>query len=276
LATGVLFAALAALAYEIGYVLQALGARAAPSAHPGAGLLASLVRQPTFLAGAVIGVLGFALQVLALRHAPLAIVQPILALGLIALLVLARVVLGERPGRREAAGALLVAAGAATVFAVAPNRPHAPSAGASYVLLALALVAASPFVLRARNGRSLVAAAAAADVLVALAGDRLGEAHSSVGVLGWGALAAGAALGAVTSESAALQRLPVVRVGPVILAAQAIVPVLLAGVVAGEALPGRAAAVGLTAGLATLGAGVALLASSNALARVMAPEAPAR
>ena len=271
-----MFAALAALAYEAGYVLQALGARDTPTAHAGAGLLRSLLQRPAFVGGAALGIAGFGLQVLALRHAPLAVVQPILALGLIVLLLLARFVLHERPGRREAVGALLVAIGAGVVFAVVPNRHHGVAPGATYVLVALGLIVASPFLLRARAGWWLVTAAAASDVLVALAGDRLGDASSLSAAPGWLLVVAAAAVAALTSESAALQRLPAVRVGPVILAAQAIVPVLLASVVAGEALPSGTHAVLLGAGLTILGAGVTLLASSQALAHVMAAEAPAR
>jgi drug/metabolite transporter (DMT)-like permease len=271
---GIVLAALAALAYELGYVLQAGGARDVPRARPGAGLVAALVRRPAFVGGAVLGIAGFALQVLALRHVPLAVVQPILACGLLVLLVLARVVLGERPGRRELAGALLVGAGAALALAVAPELRHGDPSAAPYVLAALGALVVAPLALRLHGAWWLVAAAAAADVIAALCGARLGGAGSTAAGIAWAASAGGAAIAAVTSESAALQRLPAVRVGPVIVAAQAVVPVLLAGVAAGQDFPdssGERAV--LAAGLALLTAGVLLLASSRAVAGVMAAEA---
>jgi drug/metabolite transporter (DMT)-like permease len=272
---GIVLAALAALAYEIGYVLQARGARDAPRVRPGPGLLAALARRPAFLAGSVLGVAGFGLQVLALRHAPLAVVQPILACGLLALLVLARVWLGERPGRRECAGALLVAAGAALALSVAPHLRHGDPSGARYVLAALGVLVVAPFALRLRAAWWMVVAAAAADVVAALCGARLGAAGSTAAGIAWAALAAGAAIAAITSESAALQRLPAVRVGPVIVAAQAVVPVLLAGVTAGQAFPQSAAdRTLLGAGLALLAAGVVLLASSRTIAGLMSAEVP--
>jgi drug/metabolite transporter (DMT)-like permease len=265
---GIVFAVLASLAYEAGYVLQAYAARAAPPAVASPGMLARLLRQRAFVAGSLLGIGGFCLQVLALRHAPLAVVQPILALGLIALLGFATVVLGERPGRRELAGVLVVTVGAALVFAVAPTAHGHPGGAAPYVLGALVLVVAAPFAVRARPGWALVASVAAADVVVALAGARLGAHHGLA--LGWLLLAAAAALAAVTAESVALQRLPAVRVGPVVLAAQAVVPVLLAQAVAGERLPTGTDLVVLAAGLTALAAGVVLLASSQELAAVMA------
>lgn len=267
-AGGVLLAALAALAYESGYALQALGARAVPAAAATPGLLARLVRRRAFLAGAALGVTGFALQVLALHRAPLAVVQPVLALGLVGLLAFATAVLGERPGRREVGGVLAVAAGAALVLAAAPATRHAPGDAAPYVTAALVALAAGPLLARATGGWWLVLSVAAADVLVALAGARLGG--DGRVAPGWALLAGGCALAAVTAESAALQRLPAVRVGPVVLAAQAVVPILLGPVVVGDRLPGGGALAAFAAGLAVLAAGVVALASSRRLAAVMA------
>ena len=86
----------AAACYEVGYALQARASRRAPvkiELRP--GLLASLARQRLWVGGVSLAVLGWPLQLLALRYAPLTVVQPTLALGLVLLLALAARYLGE-------------------------------------------------------------------------------------------------------------------------------------------------------------------------------------
>ena len=264
---GVALAGGAALAYEGGYVLQALAARRLdPAAVAGPGLLGALVRQRVFLLSAAFGVAGFGLQVLALHHAPLAVVQPVLALGVVLLLVMARVVLGERPTRRDLSGAVAIAAGAAAVATLAGSERHAPALSGDVVLALLSLLALAPLVIWRRRAWWLVSAAASADVLVALAGARAADAGALTATLAWLVVAGLAALAALTDESAALRELPAVRVGTSVLAAQALAPVLLAPLVAGQSWPsGELERLGTVAGLAALVAGIVVLVSSPTL-----------
>ena len=104
-ALGALAAAGAAACYETSYALQALEARRVPvSEHVQVSLLARLVRRPLWLGAIAIAVAGWPLQLLALALAPLTLVQPIIALGVVLLLVLASRILHERIGPRELLG----------------------------------------------------------------------------------------------------------------------------------------------------------------------------
>jgi hypothetical protein len=79
---------LAALLLSSGTVLQAIDSRRVSSDDaPRLSLLGRLLRRPVWLLGTVIGYLAFPLQLLAVSHAPLVLVQPVHACGL--LLVLA-------------------------------------------------------------------------------------------------------------------------------------------------------------------------------------------
>jgi drug/metabolite transporter (DMT)-like permease len=266
-AAGLALALAAALVFEGGYVLQARAARSVPSGQA-VGLVGPLLRTPAFAGGALCGVVGFALQALALSRVPLAVVQPVLALGLIALLVFATRFLGERPGPQEVGGVVLVACGTALTVAVAAPLEGEPGRHAWVVLVALGAVAGVALLSRSRVGWLLVGGAAAGDVLAALAAARLGAAglHEPW----WAAVAAAGALGAVLSESAALQTLPAVRVGPVVLAAQVVGPVLLAGPVTGQPWPSGGDGVLTALGLAVTASGVVMLAASRQVAALSA------
>src|SRR4051812_7438718 len=148
---GVLIALLAAACYETGYVLQAGEAREAPARDAlRASLLARLFARPRWLVGTVLGLAGAALQAVALGLAPVTVVQPVLALGLVGLLALAHRVLGERVGRREIAGAALIIGGVIAVALSALDRSsQVTSRGAlAAVLVVLAAFAAVPYVRR--------------------------------------------------------------------------------------------------------------------------------
>lgn len=109
---GAAVAAGSALLYDAGYVLekQALATLPPIRLHP-ADLLRTAARSPRWLAGFVAMLAGLVLQVVALTLAPVAVVQPILAGGLIALAAVGPQVLGERlTGRQKAALVLVLAA----------------------------------------------------------------------------------------------------------------------------------------------------------------------
>lgn len=268
MALGLLAAVLAAVCYESGYVLQALEARMAPRvAALRPSLLLRLAARRRWLAGTALSLAGAGLQILALARAPVTLVQPVLALGLVALLLLARTVLGERVGVLEVAGAGAVMAGVTAVAAAGPDRTnHVTSVPALVLLLApFALLTLLPFVLRGRVLLGLAAAAAAAgDALAAVALKLTANAAAS-GRPGLAVLAgAGAALAgalALTAEMSALRGLPASRVAPVVLSAQVIVPAVAAMVAFGE--PVSAAVV---LGVVAAGAGAGLLGASGAIA----------
>src|SRR3954469_5389890 len=144
--------------------MQALEARRAdPGRALRASLLGWLLRRRLWLAGTGLSLVGAALQAVALLLAPLTLVQPTLALGLVALLVLGRVVLDEPVGMRERlAGARRLPgapAGARRAPAPPPPAPAPPAPAGARGALALALPA--PWGAPGREPRAAVAGAAA-------------------------------------------------------------------------------------------------------------------
>jgi drug/metabolite transporter (DMT)-like permease len=276
---GLLGALGAAACYEVAYVVQAAEARAVGTAHAlRASLLARLAGRPRWLAATVLSLLGAGLQVLALGHAPLSVVQPVLAGGLILLLGLSRLVLGERSGRREATGVIAVLAGVIAVAAAHP--PHVgrtpPGAALAAELVLLTAVAVLPFAVRGHglSARVAVLGAAAGDAVAALALKLVAdELHrgAPAAAAGWAALAAVAGLLALTAEMSALQRLRATAVAPVVLAAQVLVPVVTAVALLGERWGATPLGGGvLGAGVLLVAAGAALLGSSPAVGSVRA------
>ena len=108
---GVALALAAAVAYNAGYLLekQALTALPRLPARPVA-LVRTVVRSRRWLAGFAAMLVGLGLQVIALTLAPVMVVQVVLAAGVLALVVLARLVLGERIGSRDWTALALVLA----------------------------------------------------------------------------------------------------------------------------------------------------------------------
>ena len=272
----------AACCYDTGYALQALEARRAPArAALRPALLAHLLRRPLWVGGTLLSVAGWPLQVLALRHAPLTLVQPTLALGLLLLLVLGVRILGEHVGLREIAGVATIIGAVVVVALAAPNEPGKVSAGAWTVaaLAVLGSVAVLPFAVSA-VARSpvvlLVAGAGAADGLAAFVAKVVAQdvTHGEwLAVVAWAALVAAAVLLGVIAESTALQRAAATRVAPAVLSMQIAIPVILAPLVGGEGwgdspLEGAV----LAAGLAALVVGVALVGGSRAVAGVIAEQ----
>jgi len=199
-------------------------------------------------------------------------VQPTLALGLVLLLVLARRVLHEAIGGREWVGAALIVAGVSVVALCAParNPGGGSSAAVAVTMLAVGALAAGPHLLRRCRAGIAVMAAAAGDVWAAVALKLAADAVAAGRILAAGCWALGCAIAAVlalAAEAGALQRVAASRAGPIILASQVAVPVLLAPVLFGEAWSGTpAGGVALGAGLAAVTAGVAVLGASRPVA----------
>ena len=270
MALGLIPALAAAGCYETGYMLQALEARAAPREQAlRASLLMRLIARPRWLAGTALAIAGAALQLVALALAPVTLVQPVLALGLVLLLVLANRVLGERIGPLELCGSGLLIAGIVVVAIESPERSNGVSSLLALVLITapLALLTLLPFVLRARAPLRLALFAAAAGDSLAAIGLKLGADGGALGRLGLAALAiAGAAVAgllALTAEMSSLRVLPASHVAPVVVAAQVIVPA-----VAAMAAFGEPASAPVVAGVGLAAAGAALLGGSGAVAGV--------
>jgi len=134
---GVLAAVVATMLYALAVVLQK--AEAERVTTQGLQILGSLARRPVWLLAIALQVAGLGFHSFALTRAPVAVVQPIIAAGVLFVVVFAFLVLGERPRRREAIGVACLIGGIALLV-----RELRGSSAIASVLpqdLALALVA---------------------------------------------------------------------------------------------------------------------------------------
>lgn len=133
----------AAALFGTANVAQMRAARrtATSTRRPGA-LLIPLLRDRLWLAGFGASVLGYLLQAVALYAAPVVLVQPLIVAELLFALPLAAALAGTRLGRREWAGAVLVAGGLA-VFELmtrpSGQRTHLPLSRWAAMTLGVAL-----------------------------------------------------------------------------------------------------------------------------------------
>jgi hypothetical protein len=280
---GLLAAFAASGLYSAGIALQASEARRLAAEHGlRISLLRRLVARPRWVAGISLDVAGWALQALALGLAPLTLVQPALAVGLVFLLAIGATALGETVRRRELLAVLAVAAGVGGLGWAAPDRVARHETGAT-LALALGLLAAAfliPFALARTRGAGGAVVAVAAGLAFAWDGiatkffsDDVAQ-RAFPGVLLWLAgmlLAAG--LGTLC-ENSAFQRRPVTQTAPLVLAAATVVPVVLAPFLAGEDWSHSAGVrVALVASVVLVVAGAAQLARTPAVASVLGEEA---
>jgi drug/metabolite transporter (DMT)-like permease len=265
--------------YNASIALQALEAREVPHDHSlRPSLLGKLVRNRRWLAATGLGLLGWPLEIAALLLAPLTMVQPCLASGLILLLWLGATRLGEAPGRREFAAVAAIVVGVGGIAWAAPARTT-DHAGALSIAVALAVVAipiALPYLLRRRVGgvgTLMVIGAGCGYAWTAMASKLLTDEFAAGAILGVAALLAMAAasdLIALLSEMSALQRRAATHVAPTMFAVQILVPVLLAPLIFGESwgdtpLGGAV----LVAFMAVTVAGAVLLAGSRSVGAVL-------
>jgi drug/metabolite transporter (DMT)-like permease len=279
LALGITAAVGASLLYNTSIALQALEARRVPGEHAlRPSLLGRLVRNRRWLGATGLGLLGWPLEIAALLLAPLTVVQPCLAGGLILLLWLGATKLGEAPGPREALAVAAIVAGVAGVAWAAPERTT-DHAGTAAILLALGLVAipiALPYLLRGKGaaiGFLAVLGAGCGYAWTAIASKLLTDelaAGALLVAIAWLATAIASEGLALLSEMSALQARPATRVAPVMFAVQVLVPVLLAPLIFGESwdtTPAGGAA--LVASMALAVSGTVLLAGSRAVGAVI-------
>jgi hypothetical protein len=282
LALGLAAACGASILFDAAVALQALEARAVSSSHSlRPALLARLLQRPRWLAATGLAILGFPFQVLALALAPLSVVQPALAVGLLLLLALGVRVLGETVGARELLATLAIIGGVAGASAVAPDQSseHAGAVGLAVVLVPLGGLAATPFALRRCPAWLMVLGAGGAYAWTSLGAKLLADELSSGAPLVAFAWLAGigiAALLGLVAEMSALQRLAAVAVAPTVFVVQVTVPVAVAPLVGGEAWASSPAggAVLVASMCAVIGGAVALMRSAAVAGLIAAPPEP--
>ncbi|MGH3150504.1 MAG: DMT family transporter [Streptosporangiaceae bacterium] len=152
---GIPLALLAATAYNVGLIQEkrALARMPALDVRRVPHVIAALLAEPAWLAGFALMLLGLACQTIVLTFEPVSVVQPVLASGIVLVLVLSRLVLRERLGAVETR---CVAAMAVAVILLAASTGgkgtgaghHAAPAWMAAVMIPSAaaglLIAASP------------------------------------------------------------------------------------------------------------------------------------
>jgi len=279
LVLGIAAAVGASLLYNTSIALQALEARKVPDDHTlRPSLSGRLLKSRRWLGATALGLAGWPLEIAALLLAPLTVVQPCIASGLILLLWLGVTRLGETPGRREALAVTAIVVGVAGVGWAAPERTT-DHAGAATIALALGIVAipvAAPYLLRGRAtalGALAILSAGCGYAWTAIASKLVTDGLATGAVLvalAWLATAAASEGLALLSEMSALQRRPATNVAPAMFAVQIIVPVLFAPLLFGESW--RATPLGgaaLAAFMAIAVAGAAALAGSKAVGKAL-------
>ena len=243
LLAGALGGVIASSLFSVGLLLQAAAARASPV--PGDGglrLLSRLSRRPRWVLGGVAMVVAFGLHVGALALAPLTVVQPCLAAGLVILLIAGMRENHSRIHSREAGGIIALTIGLFALTLTAPERTTV-SAGASALAIAVGGLAAVAFLAhlpgwreRTRSLLATIGAGAAyalTGITTKLATDRLVD-GDALGAIFWLAVTALSAVLALVDQTAALQDRPPTEVGAFVYVMPVIIPVLLAPILVGE------------------------------------------
>jgi drug/metabolite transporter (DMT)-like permease len=275
---GVFLALLASMFYSCAVALQASEARDQPGSlalRP--SLLLALARRPRWLAGMALDTLGSPLQAAALLFAPLTIVQPMLAFGLVLLLVLGHRTLGQPVRREEYAAVGAIILGVALISIASPGRSddQAGVLTVTLILGALGAIALVPFGVQRRRplGNNVIAlSAGVAFAWSALAtkyfADDLSR-HRWLAFLGWLIASGISSIVGVASENSALQSAAAGRVASLVFVPQLVIPVLLAPILTHEdwASSGSRGIV-LGGGLLLVCLGAVILTSSESVRRL--------
>jgi hypothetical protein len=286
---GVVAALGASLAYNGAIVVQGTRAQSVPAAEAtGVRLMLRLVRDRVWLAGIGLDVLGFGLHALAMTLAPLTVVQPALALGLLLPLAVGAHAGHTTPRRREVLGVLAVMIGVTGVALLAPDRSDEAASGLRLGLALGTLVAVVgvtgvlTYVGRLGPGRTSAAAMLCTGVAYALSAVLMKLATNELDaslLISAGALAlcvvAVDAFG-LLQETQALQHRPASQVSAFVFGLPAVLPALLSPLAFGEewsGTPGGGAVI--LAFLALTLSGAVVLASSPMVAAARHVEAPA-
>lgn len=268
LAIGALAATLASALYNLGLLLQADASRREPVSFA-PGLLLRLVQRRRWLTGSAIAVLGWPLQAFALTRAPLTVVQPLLAIGLVIPLGFGKRMLGEHARWSDVLTIGGLVAGASLLVLLAPPRSQVTGVSASVViaLAALATVLIAALLLASvvghRRAMMLMVAAGVGFALSSITTKLLADAFSGkewAAAAAWAAVTVGAGSVALIGEMNALQISAASTVSALVLALETVIPVALSPFLFGESAGGTASILALrvVALAVTIGAAVVL------------------
>ena len=204
LLVGIACAVTASLLFNTGIALQALEARETPrstSLRP--SLLVLLLRQPLWVFGLLLGLVGVLPQIIALGTAPYVVVQPLLSVGLLLLLAVGSRVFAEPVTEIKWIAVVAILLGVFLVAVGAP--PHSEQHRGGFVVVAVVAALTLPAVLPLLRLPGLTSPTAimvscgfglaATNVALKLLGDDVGLGHWANG-FAWAAVAAVAGVAA--------------------------------------------------------------------------------
>jgi drug/metabolite transporter (DMT)-like permease len=282
---GALAAVAASSLFSVGLVLQAGEARTIPADYAlRLSLITQLARRPRWVLGGLVILIGFGFHVVALATAPLTVVQPALAAGLLVLMAVGLRDPDERAGPRELAGLAGIIIGLIALTFTTPSRATGDDDPESIAIALAALGAAVliPQILAIartrhhREGTLLVtfgagAAYAMTGLTTKLFSDNFTASDWAAAVF-WLALTALVAAVALIDQTTALQRRSIIEVGPIVYVVPVVIPVLLAPALVGEGWGNAPHGVGpLLLSLVVVCVGAAVLASSSTVASGATP-----
>lgn len=289
-ALGALAAVTASVLFSVGLVLQSLEARKLPQVDAlQPALIGRLVRRPRWLLGGGVMIVGFGFHTGSLLLAPLTVVQPSLAAGLLVLLAVGSSSQGEPIGARELAAVAAIALGVVGLTLTAPGRSTVSEGGTSLALAlgAMGAVALAPHALARAGSRGVTggalalalgagAAYAISGVTTKLMSDSLDTGDwRAVGL--WLAVTVLAAMVALVNQTMGLQRGGTTQVGVIIYVVPVIVPVLAAPLLVGEGWGSSPATwAPLALSIAAVCAGAGALAASDRVRAAEPDLAPSR
>jgi hypothetical protein len=279
LVLGIAAAVGASSLYSLGIAFQAVDAKQAPpEQHLRIALARTLIRRRRWLLGTGLSVLGWPLQLVALLLAPLVIVQPTLAAGLLILMLMAERMLGEHAGRNEHLAMGAIVTGVLLSALCAPPRSTHTSQHLvlTLVLVAIGLASVLPYAMRllSRSNAHLTVAGAGlayawSGISTKLASDDLSRGHLLLAAVWALSTIPASALGAL-SEMSALQLRPAIQVAPVVFVVQTVVPIVFAPLLLGESFAATPlGGIPLSLSLALLMIGATMLARSPLLLALM-------
>jgi hypothetical protein len=243
-------------------------------------LARNLLTRVRWLAGTGLSIMGWPLQVLALLLAPLVVVQPTLAAGLLVLLLFGQRLLNEHGGRREHVAVAAIVLGVVGTALGAPQRSesHPSDLTITLVLIGLGALALAPYAISAvRRPPAAVTMVGAglgfawSGVATKLASDSLSQGRLAIAAA-WALSTAGASAVGALSEMSAMQMRPAIQVAPVVFVTQTVVPIVLAPILLESFRETPLDGVPLAVSLAVLVGGAAALARSPLLLALMGGE----
>lgn len=273
----VVCALVSSLLYALASVLQHRAAIAQPQEHSlRLGLLARLLRSPLWLIGIICDGLAYALQFIALGHASLVLVQPLLVCGLLFALPLGAWLAGARMKSRDWLAAVLVVAGLALFLAVASPGRGTTDMDSWPQLCILTVVAVGALILLARGRASRARAALLAAAAGLIYGLTAALTKSVAHLLGIGigrligswelyVLVAAGVIGMVLAQSA-FQAGPLDASLPVLTVVDPVVSITIGALAFSEGIrTGKLSSVLEIVGLVAMTCGVFLLSGAEAV-----------